>query len=111
MAILMQALPAYQVQRYLHQVLVSSPASIRGKKGWGGFIQLHAYLLYYLTLQVQSSGVVCESLSGRPGLPVPNSPYCLCGRKATVNLCESLSGRPGSPSLIVLMVSVDVKQQ
>ena len=27
----------------------------------------------------------CESRGGRPGLPVPNSPYGLCGRKATVN--------------------------
>ena len=26
---------------------------------------------------------VCESRGGRPGLPVPNSPYVLCGRKAT----------------------------
>ena len=27
---------------------------------------------------------LCESrLGGRPGLPVPNSPYGLCGRKAT----------------------------
>ena len=24
----------------------------------------------------------CESRGGRPGLPVPNSPYGLCGRKA-----------------------------
>ena len=27
-----------------------------------------------------------ESRGGRPGLPVPNSPYALCGRKATLNL-------------------------
>ena len=27
---------------------------------------------------------LCESGGGRPGLPVPNSPYSLCGRKATV---------------------------
>ena len=27
---------------------------------------------------------LCESRGGRPGLPVPNSPYGLCGRKATV---------------------------
>ena len=83
---------------------------------------------------------------GRPGLPVPNSPYGLCGRKATPNslraqeLCKSHGGRPGIPvpnsayglcgckatlnrssvrvevdvlgslSLILLMVSVDVKQ-
>ena len=57
------------------------------------------------SLTVQSSGAVCESRGGRPGLPVPNSselrscvkvevavqgslfvpnsPYGLCGRKAT----------------------------
>ena len=29
---------------------------------------------------------LCESLSGRPGLPVPNSPYGLCGREATLHL-------------------------
>ena len=29
---------------------------------------------------------LCESQDGRPGLPVPNdSPYSLCGRKATLN--------------------------
>ena len=33
----------------------------------------------------QSSGAVCESRGGRPGFPVPNSPYGLCGRKATLN--------------------------
>ena len=26
----------------------------------------------------------CEGRGGRPGLPVPNSPYGLCGRKATL---------------------------
>ena len=26
---------------------------------------------------------LCESRSGRPGLPVPNKPYGLCGCKAT----------------------------
>ena len=30
--------------------------------------------------------MVCESRGGRPGLSVPNSPYGLCGRKATLNL-------------------------
>ena len=29
---------------------------------------------------------LCESRCGRPGRPVPNSPYGLCGRKATLNL-------------------------
>ena len=28
---------------------------------------------------------LCESRGGRPGLPVPKSPYGLCGRKATLN--------------------------
>ena len=28
---------------------------------------------------------LCESRSGRPGLPVPNNPYGLCGRKVTLN--------------------------
>ena len=29
---------------------------------------------------------LCESRGGRPGLPVPNSPYGLFGRKATLSL-------------------------
>ena len=29
---------------------------------------------------------MCESRGGRPGLPVPDSPYGLCGRKATLAL-------------------------
>ena len=33
---------------------------------------------------------LCESRGGRPGLPVPNSPYCLCGRKATLYLNRCL---------------------
>ena len=59
---------------------------------------------------------LCESLGGRPWLPVPNSPYGLCGRKATLkyraqNMCESRGGRPGLPvPIIALMVSADVKQ-
>ena len=28
---------------------------------------------------------LCESRGGRPRLPVPNSPYGLCGCKATLN--------------------------
>ena len=52
---------------------------------------------------------MCERLSGRPGLPVPNSPYGLCGRKATQllhnyytvrvqELCECGCDRPGFPA-------------
>ena len=49
---------------------------------------------------------LCERRGGRPGLPVPNNPCGLCGRKTTVNelqsprgqeLCESGGGRPGLP--------------
>ena len=47
---------------------------------------------------------LCESRGGRPGLPVPNSPYGLRGHKAILNLsnraqelCESRGGRPGLP--------------
>ena len=29
---------------------------------------------------------LCESRGGRPGLPVPNKPYGLCGRKARLNV-------------------------
>ena len=29
---------------------------------------------------------LCESRGGRSGLPVPDSPYALCERKASVNL-------------------------
>ena len=61
---------------------------------------------------------MCESRGGRPRLP--DSPYGLCGRKATLNLnsdtqssgavCESRGGRHGLPVLTVLTVSVDVKR-
>ena len=60
-----------------------------------------------LTLRAQE---LCESRSGRPGLPVPNSPYGLCGRKATLNCVKVEVAVLGSPSLIVRTVSVDVKQ-
>ena len=55
---------------------------------------------------VGSAQELCESGRSRPGLPVPNNPYGLCGRKATFNLnwsnrvqevCESGGGRPGLP--------------
>ena len=57
---------------------------------------------------------------GRPGLPVPNSPYGFRGCKATLNWNCSVSELRscvkvevdvlGSPSLTVLVVSVDVEQ-
>ena len=36
---------------------------------------------YYYTLRAQE---LCESLDGRSGLPVPNNPYGLSGRKTTL---------------------------
>ena len=44
----------------------------------------------------------CESRGGRPGFPVPNGPYGICGRKVTwkkraQELCESRCIRPGLP--------------
>ena len=35
---------------------------------------------------------LCESRDGRPGLPVPNSSYGLCGRKAVLNLKQRQYG-------------------
>ena len=63
---------------------------------------------------------LCESRGGRPGLPFPNSHYGLCGRKAILNIvclselrsCVKVEVTiPGSPSLVVHVVSVDVKQR
>ena len=50
---------------------------------------------------------LCESRGGLPGLPAPNSPHDLCGRKATLNLKSLLHT---STWLMILMISVDVKQ-
>ena len=45
--------------------------------------------------------LMCESRGGRSRLLVHNSPYGLCGRKATFQeapeLCESRGARPGPP--------------
>ena len=72
--------------------------------------------MFTLTFRAQE---LCESRGGRPGLPVPNSPYGFCGRKATFELEFATELRScvkvevdvlSSPSLIVRTVSVDVKQ-
>ena len=65
-----------------------------------------------MLLYVHRDQELCESRGGRPGLPVPNSPYGFCGRKATLivqELCESRGGRPELSVLTSLLVSVDVK--
>ena len=61
---------------------------------------------------------LCECRGGRLKLSVPKSLYGLCGRKATLYLtkkefrsCVKVEVDVlGSPSLIVFMISVDVKQ-
>ena len=72
-----------------------------------------------ISLKDSRAQELCESRGGRPGLPVPNSHYGLYGRKAKLNIvCLSeLRGCvkvkvtiPGSPSLLVFMVSMDIKQ-
>ena len=44
--------------------------------------------VYLVTLEeevgiIHRAEELCERRGGRPGLPVPNKPYGLCGRKAT----------------------------
>ena len=69
--------------------------------------------------QFASRGQLCEIRDGRPGLSVPNRPYGLSERNATLNskclraqeLCESRAGRPGLPGPnSPYAASVDVKQ-
>ena len=47
---------------------------------------------------VLKAQTMCESRGGRPGLPVPNSPYGLCGRKAT--LTEDEKEEAGLPRAV-----------
>ena len=60
---------------------------------------------------------LCQSWGGRPRLPVPNSPYGLCGCKSTLNSSSELrscvkveEAVRSCPSLKVHSVRVDVKQ-
>ena len=74
---------------------------------------------HFVDRQLVRAQEMCESQGGSPGLPVPDSPYGLYGHKATVNKeppelrgCVKVKVAVlGSPSLIVLMVSMDIKQQ
>ena len=49
-------------------------------------IKHHVYFVDVMQHRLNRARELCESRGGRPGLPVPNSPYGLCGRKATLNL-------------------------
>ena len=74
-----------------------------------------------LTTHAFRAQELSESRGGRPGPLTANSPYGLCGRKATLNSNHTCIQSSGlicvrievavlvSPSLIVLMISVDVK--
>ena len=61
---------------------------------WYNALIVWALKIIYLSIHVHvcilcfiyRSQELCESRGGRPGLPVPNSPYGLCGREATLNL-------------------------
>ena len=56
----------------------------------------------YKLSDVQSSArraqELCENRGGHPGLPVPNSPYHICGRKTTVNQHQTHLREPVWPS-------------
>ena len=45
---------------------------------------------------------LCENRGGRPGLPVPNSPYCLCGSKATLKRKRNLA----TMNLIIILLAI-----
>ena len=55
-------------------------------------VKHHVFFLLTLLLSVGLNWAelrnccVKAEVGGRPGLPIPNSPYDLCGRKATLNL-------------------------
>ena len=49
-------------------------------------------IVHIVSEEVKQAQELCESRGGRPGLPVPNSPYDLCGRKAILNLKALSSG-------------------
>ena len=52
------------------------------------YTHAHSTSVYdiYICVTAFRAQELCESRGGRPGLPVPNSPYGLCGRKPTLNL-------------------------
>ena len=71
-------------------------------RAWNGYRNKSAQKADPGCLRAQG---LCESRGGRPGLPVPDNPYGLCVRKATLNLN---SDRQSSGA--VCTVSMDVMQ-
>ena len=89
------------------------------------FCLLHGpTVILLMNCYIRNKFCLNQSRGGRPGPPVPNSPYGLCGHKATLNLnsvCRCKTAELGScvkvevavlgsPFLTDLTVSVDVKQ-
>ena len=76
----------------LHHVCLPSAIknTLSGKmffgKVWESGMDTVLYKWVSLSLSSGRSSELCESRGGRPGLPNPNSPYGLCGRKAASNL-------------------------
>ena len=53
-------------------------------------LRLHFHMAHQEAIATGSTCMIAferlQTLGGRPGLPVPNSPCGFCGRKATLNL-------------------------
>ena len=62
----------------LISLIVSADCCVKVEVAVLGFPSLISLIVYVDVL-------LCESRSGRPGLPVPNSPHGLCGRRAALN--------------------------
>ena len=88
-------------------------------KAWGkNTIRIYTHLNHFETefpfkgtishLKIVRAQELCESRGSHPGLPIPNSPYSLCGHKATLNWTVQSSE---ALSLISHTVSVDVKHR
>ena len=57
---------------------------------------------YHVYCIVDRGQELCESRGERPGLPVSNNPYGLCGREATSKDVQL----PGSNNLIIIMMTM-----
>ena len=65
-----------------HQPTIFGSSFLKSERRWM-CLELKLRAERYFRCRAQG---LFESGGGRPGLPVPNSPYGLCGRKATLNL-------------------------
>ena len=78
----------------------------------------HIYINFKVTESHVRAQEVCESRGGRPGHPVPVSPYGLCARKATLNsarvraqeVCGGRGGRNGPYGLCGRKAALNSKE-